>query len=282
MLWASFGAGLLALTAAGLVAGANRAGFARRIAGEARDLLGSAGEPRTVDRGRLAPLPPPVRRYLEKALGSRARAVRTVRLRHGGTFRTSLDGSWVPIRGEQYFAADPPGFVWHGRITVMPGLWVDARDRSAGGEGQMLVRAESTFTLADSRGPELDQGALLRLLGEMAWFPTVFLDERYVTWTPLDDRRATAILRVGGREVRGVYAFGDDGMPAAFLADRYRDVGGGRSVLTLFSGECAEFREEDGVLVPHDMTARWHVDGKPVPYARFVVETLEYDETAPF
>lgn len=29
----------------------------------------------------------------------------------------------------------------------------------------MLVSAESSYTLADSRGPELDQGALLRLLG---------------------------------------------------------------------------------------------------------------------
>jgi hypothetical protein len=282
MLWASLWMGLLLVSAIGLVACANRVRFARRVASEARALLGGSAGPVPVDRARLAGLPTPVRRYLEKALGSRARTVRTVRLRHGGTFRTTLDGSWVPIRGEQYFAADPPGFVWHGRITMMPGLWVEARDRSAGGEGQMLIRAESTFTLGDSRGPELDQGALLRLLGELVWFPTAFLDERYVTWEAVDDRRATAGLRVGGREVRGVYVFGEDGMPASFQADRYRDVGGGRSQLTPFRGECADFRDEGGLLVPHHMTARWQVEGKAVPYARFVVETLDYDQMAPF
>jgi hypothetical protein len=282
MLWVSCWMGLLLVSAIGLVACANRVRFARRVASEVRDLLAGSSEPMPVDRARLAAIPLPVRRYLERALGSRARAVRTVRLRHGGAFRTSLEGSWVPIRGEQYFAADPPGFVWHGRITMMPGLWVEARDRSTGGEGQMLVRAESTFTLADSRGPELDQGALLRLLGEMVWFPTAFLDERYVTWEALDDRRATAVLRVGGREVRGVFVFGEDGMPASFQADRYRDVGGGQSVLTPFRGECANFRDETGLLVPHHMTAWWHVDGKAVPYARFIVDTLDYDETEPF
>jgi hypothetical protein len=215
VLWASLWTGLLFVSAIGLVACANRARFARRVASEARDLLANPSEPRSVDRARLAALPIPVRRYLEKALGSHTRAVRTVRLRHGGTFRTSLDGKWVPIRGEQYFAADPPGFVWHGRITLMPGLWVEARDRSSAGEGRMLVRAESTFTLADRRGPELDQGALLRLLGEMAWFPTAFLDQRYVTWEAVDDRRATVVLRVGG--ARG---------PRHLRLRRGRDAGG--------------------------------------------------------
>jgi hypothetical protein len=251
------------------------------VASEASEMLATSGEARPIDRARLATLPPPVRRYLEKALGSRARAVRTVRLRHGGTFRTKLDGKWLPIRGEQYFAANPPGFIWWGRVAMIPGLWVEARDRSVGGTGHMLVRVESTFTLADVRGPELDQGALLRLLGEMVWFPTSFLDERYVTWSPVDDRRATATLRVGGQEVSGVYEFGDDGLPTAFRADRYRDLGRGRSVLTPFIGESADFRDEGGLLVPHRMTALWVVAGEAIPYAQFVVESIAYDATAP-
>ena len=65
----------------------------------------------------------------------------------------------------------------------------------------MLVLAESTLTLGHSAGPEIDQGALLRVLGEMPWFPTAFLDDRYVTWTSVDGRQAEAKLRVNGREV---------------------------------------------------------------------------------
>ncbi len=47
----------------------------------------------------------------------------TARVRHGGSFRTSLDGKWLPIRGEQWLTADPPGFVWHGRVALLPSLW---------------------------------------------------------------------------------------------------------------------------------------------------------------
>jgi hypothetical protein len=280
-LWAALGVAA-AIAALGALVWAEGVLFRRRVASETTEMWAAAAEPRPIDRARLGALPIPVRRYLERAIGARQRPVRTVRLGHGGTFRTKLDGAWAPIRGEQYFAADPPGFVWWGRVRMAPGLWIEARDRSVGGVGSMLVKAASTVTLADARGPELDQGALLRLLGEMLWFPTALLDARYVTWTALDDRRALAALRVGGREAAAVFEFGEDGLPAAFQAERYRDLGNGRSVLTPFRGESADYREVDGMLVPHRMTAAWEVDGRPIPYARFLVERLEYDAVAPF
>jgi hypothetical protein len=43
-------------------------------------------------------------------------------------------------------------------------------------------------------------GALMRLLAEMTWFPTALLDERYVTWAPVDDAQARATLRVADGE----------------------------------------------------------------------------------
>lgn len=282
MFWLALWIAVLAIGALGVVASANSLRFGRRVAREARQMWAGSAEPLRIDPSRLEELPTPVRRYLAKAVGGRELAARTVRLRHGGTFRPKLDGIWLPIRGEQYFAADPPGFVWWGRIRMAPGLWVEARDRSVRGVGNMLVLAESTFTMADSAGPELDQGALLRLLGEMVWFPTAFLDARHVTWTLVDDRRAEATLRVNGREAAGVFEFGDDGLPLAVSADRYRDLGGGKAVLTPWSGECGDYREVGGLLVPHQMTASWHLDGQRIPYVRFLVERLEYDATAPF
>src|SRR6266571_2819995 len=260
-----------------LVVSANSLRFGRRVAREARAMWGSPTEPRAIDRERLGELPPPVRRYLVRAVGARTVAVRTVRLRHGGTFRPKLDGAWLPIRGDEYFAADPPGFVWWGRTRIAPGVWVEARDRSVGGVGNMLVSAESTFTLADSKGPGMDQGALLRLLAEMPWVPTALFDDRYVTWTAVNDRRAGAKLRVSGREVVGVFGFGTDGLITAFTADRHRDLGAGESVLTPWSGQYSDYREIEGILVPHDVVVSWQVDGQSIPYARFSVERLEFD-----
>jgi hypothetical protein len=187
----------------------------------------------------------------------------------------------MPIRGVQYLTADPPGFVWWGRVRAAPGLWIDARDRTLGGEGNMLVRAESTLTLADARGPELDQGALVRLLGEATWIPTLLRDPRFVRWAPADAATATATLRVGGREVSGTFHFGARGLPALFAAERYRAVDG-RSELTRFSGVCADFREVGGVLVPFRLTALWHLESGPLPYVNWRVEQVEHDRPEPW
>jgi hypothetical protein len=143
----------------------------------------------------------------------------------------------------------------------------------------MLVRVESTVTLADSRGPELDQGALLRLLGEMVWFPTVFRDERYVRWSPIDDRHASAMLEVNGRTVSGRFEFGADDLPATFAAERYRDLGGGKSVLTPFVARLGDFERVDSVLVPFRVVAAWIVDGTTHEYADFEAQQISLDWT---
>jgi hypothetical protein len=185
MWWVAWWAVVAIVGACGVVASTNSVRFERRVAREVREMEASA-DTRLLDRRRLAELPDPVQRYLSKAVGARQGAIQTVRLRHGGTFRPSLQGSWFPIRGEQDFTADPPGFIWWGRVRIFPGLWIDARDRSMNGAGSMFVTAESTFTIADSHGPQLDQGALVRLLAEMPWLPTTFLDSRYVRWAAIE------------------------------------------------------------------------------------------------
>ena len=281
MLWLTPWIALTVMGAIGAVVWANSLRFGRHVSREVAQMWAALPDPRPIDRGRIETLPGPVRRYLARAIGEQVRAVRTVRLRHRGAFRTKLDGAFLPIRGEQYFAADPPAFVWWGRVRVVPGLWFDARDRSVAGVGGVRAMAESSFTVVDSAGPEIDQGSLLRLLGEMVWFPTAFLDDRYVTWAAVDDQQARATLRVAGREVACVFHFGADDLPAAVSADRYRDVGG-RAVSTPWSGDVADYRAVDCLLVPHRISAYWHVEGRRIPYAKFNLERLEHDVPTPF
>ena len=102
----------------------------------------------------------------------------------------SRSGKALPIQGTQLFTADPPGFVWTGRIRMFPGVWIDARDMTVAGEGSMRVLLDDTVSLADVRGPELEQGSALRLLAEMPWYPTSLFDARTVTWSAIDGDHA--------------------------------------------------------------------------------------------
>jgi hypothetical protein len=110
----------------------------------------------------------------------------------------------------------------------------------------MRISLESTITIGQSFGPETDQGSMVRLLGEMAWFPTSFPDSRDVTWGTLDADRARATLRIERREVSAVFEFGKDGLPR-ISADRYR-FDKGKNVLTSWSARYSDFRTVGGLL----------------------------------
>jgi hypothetical protein len=259
--------------------------FQRRVAAEAAELLAatSNGVPcRTIDRGALRCLPTPVRAYLELALGQRGTAPRNLRLRHAGRFKPALEGPWRDIVGAQYYSADPPGFVWWGRVKIAPGVWLDARDRSLHGAGNMVVALESTLELFDRSGPELDQGALLRLLSELVLLPSALADARYVSWSPIDASSARATLTLEGRSVSGVFELDEQGLPRRFSAQRYRDGGRAPAVLAPWSGDYRDYRRVAGLLIPHALRGYWHEGNRALQYVDFELTSVEYDVDQPF
>jgi Family of unknown function (DUF6544) len=250
----------------------------RRVSREIRRLLSTANKAIGSEhlQSRYPGLPAPVRRYLTSAISADAPAIHSVHLTHGGTFRTAPGSRWWPITGEQFFSIARPGFVWHAFVRLAPLAWIEARDRLMEGRGQMLVQFASLIRLADSRGTELDQGAALRWLGECVWFPYGFVGDD-VRWDAIDDHSAHATLRVEDREVQAVFEFDADCAQVTMHADRYRDIGGDRAVLTPFVARCTDFRPTNGFRVPWRVEASWIIDGEPFTYARFEVTSVVYN-----
>lgn len=266
---AVFGA-FFVVGALGIVINVNRLRFERRVAKEVRELVARSAivraSPQTTE------LPAPVARYRQLAVGGRA-PVHTLHLHHGGTFRLSPSAKDLPIDGAQVFTADPPGFVWTGRIRMAPGLWVDARDMYIGGAGSMRVLLDDTVRLADAHGPELDQGSALRALAEMVWYPTALFDDRLVTWTGIDATHARATLGYADRQVSGVFEFGSDGLPRGIRAERFKDKAG----LQPWGGTYGDWRTVSGLRVPFAADVSWQLASGTYTYAHWLIESMEYD-----
>jgi hypothetical protein len=274
MAWLLFFVMLALVGALGIIVNVNRLRFEGRVADEMSALLAVPFS--VVPRPGFADLPPPVARYRQIAVGDHA-PVRTLRMRHGGSFCTSPTAKAVPIRGTQLFTADPPGFHWIGQIRMAPGVWIDARDMSVAGKGSMRVLLDDTVPLVDARGPELDQGSALRLLAEMAWYPTSLFDARSVTWSAIDADHARATLRFSDREVSGVFEFGPDGLPLGMTAERFTDKG----ELRPWGGVYRDWRVVSGMRVPFEAEVTWQLESGPYTYAHWLVDSMEYDESLP-
>jgi Family of unknown function (DUF6544) len=64
----------------------------------------------------------------------------------------------------------------------------------------MFGKIAGLFTVFDARGPELDQGTMMRYLNEMTWFPIALLSD-YVTWQAVDDLSFDVTFTDQGRSV---------------------------------------------------------------------------------
>ena len=145
----------------------------------------------------------------------------------------------------------------------------------------MRVKPLSAFTIADASGPEIDQGSTLRWLAESVWFPYALAGDA-VEWAAIDAHSARASLRTDGLPVQAIFDVDADGRIVGLHAERYRDVGGGRSALTPWSGRYSNYVEYGGFRVPSSVEVAWDLETGPFCYARFVITALEYNMVGPF
>ncbi|MFC1712943.1 DUF6544 family protein [Candidatus Poribacteria bacterium] len=217
-------------------------------------------------------LPDPVQRYFRYALKEWQTYISYARLKHTGTFRTTPGKKWMPIAGEQYFATEKPGFVWFAKVKPFPLFWIAARDRYFQGKGNVLIKLYSTITIGNSNGKEVDQGSLLRFLGEAAWFPTALLPGEQLHWESVDDRSAKVIFSDRGIDVSALVHFNDKGKITDLVADRYKDT-----TLERWTGSYMEYKEMHGVMIPTMIEAVWNLGSGNFSYAKFRITEIEYN-----
>jgi hypothetical protein len=261
----------LAVLAAVVVAGA-RLAFANRMAREIDALVADARPSggRVITDDDLERVPDAVRRWLRysKVVGSPVPT--TVRLRQDGQFRM-VEGRWVPFDAEQYFTIRPPGFLWKATFRMAPLVSVTGRDRYRAGEASMEMRLLSLIPVANKTGGGLNQGDLLRFLGELQWFPAAALED-YVVWEPIDSHSARATMTCGGIVGSMTFRFDAEGRLTEATAVRFNDSRGRNEAWVNRNDSDREF---GGVRVPDAGEARWEYESGPYPYIRWRVTAIE-------
>ena len=246
--------------------------FARLVRADVRALDSGAprDEMRFVGEEMLVGLPEPVQRYLRFTGVVGKPFARRVHLRQTGRMQLGRGQPWIPLRAEQWYAVQPPGFVWDGTLFAGPVPLVRARDLYRAGKGHMLIKAVSAFTVADATGQELDQGEMMRYLNEMMWFPSAFL-EGNVSFEPVDSTSARVSLSDHGRRVTATMFFDADGRLTEFVGQRYA---GGE--LETWSVPVVAYGELAGMQLPTRCKAVWKYARGDQEYIDVTVTELDH------
>src|SRR5690349_14619602 len=106
----------------------------------------------------LEGLPAPVQRYLRYSQVVGKPKVQTVRHRQQGYFRRGADQPWLPLKAEEYYTVNPPGFVWFATMQAAPFVWLHALDLYMKGRGKLIGKIYGVIPMLKGEGPEFNQG----------------------------------------------------------------------------------------------------------------------------
>jgi hypothetical protein len=82
----------------------------------------------------------------------------------------------------------------------------EGRDKCQSGAGNMLIEILKLIKVADAKGNEMDNSALVTVLAEILLVPG-YVFRKYITWASVDSKTATATLNFNGYKVSGTFHF---------------------------------------------------------------------------
>ena len=204
------------------------------------------------DARELDGLPAPVQRYFRMVLKDRQPLIASATFELAGTINMSdTDENWKPFSSTQRAVIHRPGFLWNGRVVMLPGLAAHVHDSYIAGTGTLRAALLGLFTVAEVQGGgEIARGELMRYFAEMAWYPTALLPSQGVLWDAVDDHSANATLADGPIGLTLLFTFDDAGLISGIHADARGSGVGTDMVMLPWDCSVSNYQLRHGMMVP--------------------------------
>lgn len=223
-------------------------------------------------------LPELVQKWLQNSGVIGKEKIVSVRLQQKGEMKTKPESKWMPFTATQYFNVQNPAFVWSTEVDFVSMVNMVGRDKFMRGEGEMLIKLANVIPVVnEGNNDKINQGAMVRYMAEMVWFPSAALSD-YIKWEPIDANAAKATFILNRKMVSGIYTFSDEGNFKSFEADRY--YGGKKdSKLEKWKIIASDYKEFNGIRIPNKCSVTWKLKEGDFNWLNLEITAWEYNTT---
>ncbi|WP_431136844.1 DUF6920 family protein [Psychroserpens mesophilus] len=252
--------------------------FNNMVASESKQLLQNfrINEPAVITEKDIEQLPEIVQKWMINSGVIGKEKIRFARLKQIGNMRIKPDGTWMPFTATQYIDVEKSAFVWSTSVNAMPIVSLLGRDKLMNGEGGMLITLAGVIPVVNaSKNKKINQGAMLRCLAEICWYPSAAINN-HMSWEYIDNRSAKATLTIDDQIVSGVFTFSEKGQIQTFEANRYYG-GETSSELEKWVVENRAYKDFNGIIIPSKSDVIWKLSDGDFNWLHLEITDIVYN-----
>lgn len=219
-----------------------------------------------------------IQNYFSKVVEKNSEIPLFVSVKQKSEFKTEINSEWFPMESDQYFTTNEPNFVWFSEYETSSFFWINAIDSYISGKGNMLIKLNSSITIADSWGIELDKSGLFRYISEAVFFPTKLIPSENLIWNVLDSNIAEIKFNNGDLSVVAKLFFrSDKTIERIETYDKYRalDDGFRKSLYSVYFSDYKLI--SNSFLVPTYMETEWQLPSGTFKFGKFNIVDIKYE-----
>jgi len=234
-------------------------------------------KPGLITEDDLRPLPVIVQKYLRICGVVGKEKVLNVRVEMEGMMWSKPGDAGMKIRSVQYNFFEPYSRFFFIKAFKMgiPAVGLHLyKDEKA----TMLIKLAGLFTVADAKGPEMDQGETVTVFNDMCFMAPGTLISKNIKWEILEPTVVKATFTNKSLTISAILYFDKEGYLVNFISnDRFETTDGIEYKNYPWSTPVKEYREINGMKMPVAARAIYHHPEGEFCYAEFVIKDIRYN-----
>jgi len=234
-------------------------------------------KPAKITQSDLQHLPLIVKKYLEYCGWVGKDKLFNVRIKFGGRIRSGSADNWMTFSSEQYNFFDIPTRIFYIKASKM-GIPVNGIHLYKDEKAIMVIKLAGLFTVADARGPEMNQGETVTVFNDMCCMAPATLIDKNIQWEILDSLTVKARYTNGNITISATLIFNERGELVNFIShDRFETSAGKIYKNYPWSTPVKEYTDFNGIRVVSSASTIYHRPETDFCYGEFIMKEIEYN-----
>jgi hypothetical protein len=219
-----------------------------------------------------------IQRYFKSVLQDSIYIPQFISIEQSSQIKTDLNSDWIFAKSNQFFTSQKVNYLWNSDMQNSNFFWVTAIESFLNGKGNMLIKLNSSITIADSWGIELDKSGIFQYIAEAVYFPETLLPSKNLKWNILDSNIAEIKFVNNEISIVAKLFFNKDFTISKIETyDKYKSLESGfeKSLYTIYFYDYRTFNNK--FKIPYYFETEWTLKSGKFKYGKFTLTNINYE-----